>query len=178
MPIIPGSVVVNANGTLGNATIAPATADSTARAIMAELTSTANFGADNDHPDMTFTFPQGAEAVPLLRGYASLANRIGAVVAQPSRTPVGAGAYAVLVSDVLVAKTGITGGGDAITIPNNATLRDGRSITFKDESGTATANNITITATGLTIDGAANYVINVNFGKVTLYSDGTNWFTR
>lgn len=162
----------------GTLTPPPALADNTARAILAELV--AHFGDDNDQGDLKFTMPSGAGAYLLLRGLAILANRIGAVIAQPSRTPVDnlVDPYTVLISDVLIAKTAIGAGGDTITIPNNSTLRDGRSITIKDESKTAATKNITIVATGLTIDGAANYVINTDCGKVTLYSDNTTWFTR
>lgn len=54
---------------------------------------------------------------------------------------------------------------------------NGRVITVKDESGAAGTNNITIATEGSeTIDGAATSVISTNYGSVTVYSDGTNWF--
>ncbi len=43
--------------------------------------------------------------------------------------------------------------------------------------GGAATNNITVTPQTGTIDGAANVVINTNYGSVRTYSDGTNWFT-
>lgn len=59
-----------------------------------------------------------------------------------------------------------------------ATLLSGRTIIVKDESGLAGTNNITVATQGAeTIDGAATFVINTNYGLVRLYSDGTNWFT-
>jgi hypothetical protein len=63
----------------------------------------------------------------------------------------------------------------ACTLPS-AVSRAGVPLTFKD-LGQATANPITLTATGGdTIDGAATYVLNNNFAWVTLvpFNDGTN----
>jgi len=52
-----------------------------------------------------------------------------------------------------------------------------RIIIVKDQSGGAGINNITIATQGAeTIDGAATAVIAANYGQVTLYSNGTNWF--
>lgn len=57
-------------------------------------------------------------------------------------------------------------------IPSNS----GRKITIKDESGGAGSNAISVVTTG-TIDGAVSpYVINTNYGSVTLVMDGTNWY--
>lgn len=52
----------------------------------------------------------------------------------------------------------------------------GRKITITDESGGAQVNNITITTGGPFINGNINYVINTNYGSVTLVFDGSNWF--
>ena len=47
---------------------------------------------------------------------------------------------------------------------------------IKDETGSAGANNITISTEGShNIDGLASYTINSNRGKICIYSDGTNW---
>jgi len=55
----------------------------------------------------------------------------------------------------------------------------GRYFIIKDESGTAGTNFITIATQGTeTIDGQASIQIAINYGFVTVYSDGTNWFTR
>lgn len=51
----------------------------------------------------------------------------------------------------------------------------GRVIIIKDNSGAALVNNITITPAAGNIDGAANYVINTNYGSVTLIYNGTQW---
>lgn len=57
-----------------------------------------------------------------------------------------------------------------------AELPAGDTITIKDESGGAATNNITVTPVSENIDGAPTHVINTNFGYVTLYSDGSNYF--
>lgn len=49
----------------------------------------------------------------------------------------------------------------------------------KDESGNASVNNIIITTEGSeTIDGAASIAITADYGIATLYSNGTNVFSR
>ncbi len=57
-----------------------------------------------------------------------------------------------------------------------AELPAGDTITIKDESGGAATNNITVTPASETIDGNATHVISTDFGSVTLYSNGTNYF--
>ena len=50
--------------------------------------------------------------------------------------------------------------------------------TVKDESGGALINNITVNTPGSeTIDGAASYVINTNYGSMSFIYDGSNYFT-
>jgi hypothetical protein len=94
------------------------------------------------------------------------------------RTTSGAGAYAVVNTDFIVAKTGITGGGDTVTLPVAALAGVGKVFHVKDESGTAAANNITVDGNGAeTINGAASTVISTNYGSVSVYCDGANWFT-
>lgn len=94
------------------------------------------------------------------------------------RTTSAAGAYTVLVTDYIIAKTGITGGGDAVTLPLISAAKTGQVFIISDESGTAAANNITITASGADlIEGAGTKVLNTNYGAVRLYSTGTAWKT-
>lgn len=52
----------------------------------------------------------------------------------------------------------------------------GQVLTFKDESGAAAVNNITITPTAGTIDGAASYVMSINYQAINVIFDGTNFF--
>lgn len=67
-----------------------------------------------------------------------------------------------------------------ITLPDTSSTplkpRKGQCFKFKDQSGGAAANNITITPNGGTIDGAGSYVISTNFGYAEIMFDGTNYF--
>ena len=66
----------------------------------------------------------------------------------------------------------------AISINLNGDQIVGQEYIVKDESGGAATNNITITPNlGALIDGAATYVIDQDYGSVTLKFDGTNFFT-
>jgi len=78
--------------------------------------------------------------------------------------------YIIGITDTSVART--------ITLPT-AALASGKTYVIKDESGVAATNNITVVgAGGETFDGAANTVISTNYGGVTVYSDGSNWFIQ
>ena len=56
--------------------------------------------------------------------------------------------------------------------------KEGNIIMVKDESGGAGTNNITVATEGTeTVDGATSKVINLNYGVLRFYSNGTNWFT-
>jgi hypothetical protein len=68
---------------------------------------------------------------------------------------------------------GTRSGAAAITLPTNTA---GRMLVVKDEQGNAGTSNITITPASGTIDGAASYVLSQNYGSITLYGNGTNWF--
>jgi len=64
-------------------------------------------------------------------------------------------------------------GGVTITLPP---ALGSRMISIKDIAGNAAANHITISPAAGNIDGAASYVLNLNFAGVLLGSDGSNWF--
>ncbi|OGP10433.1 MAG: hypothetical protein A2048_01330 [Deltaproteobacteria bacterium GWA2_45_12] len=66
-----------------------------------------------------------------------------------------------------------------INIPPATMVGSGKVYRVKDESGGASvANPITIDPNGpQTIDGASTNVINSGYGKISLISDGSNWFT-
>ena len=51
----------------------------------------------------------------------------------------------------------------------------GKVYVVKDCDGDANTNNITVTATGSTIDGAASAVINTNYGSLNFVFNGTEW---
>lgn len=90
------------------------------------------------------------------------------------RTTVADVAYTSLVADNLIAYTSLTAP-RAVTLTAPIALAQ---VTIKDEAGTAGTNNITITPVSGTIDGAANKVINANYGFLRIYYNGTNWFTN
>lgn len=93
------------------------------------------------------------------------------------RTASGAGSYAALTTDYIIAKTGITGGGDTISLPAAATAGTGKVYIIKDESGTAATNNIVINPNGSElIDGLLTFSIDADFGAIELYTNGTAWF--
>lgn len=95
------------------------------------------------------------------------------------RTTVADAAYTVLNSDLLVVYTSLTAA-RAVTLPaQGGTLPAGQELTIKDESGSCDGTKtITITPPSGTIDGASSVVINTAYGKATVYTNGTNWFTR
>lgn len=90
-------------------------------------------------------------------------------------TPVTAN-YTILLTDRLIAYTAIAAA-RVVSLPNATTCAN-QVFTVKDEAGNAATNNLTITpGFTQTIDGAATLVINTNYGKVSFYSNGTQWFT-
>ena len=95
-----------------------------------------------------------------------------------NRTASGAGNYTILVSDYIIAVTGITAAGDTYTLPAAATAGAGKVFVIKDEGGNADATDkITIDGDGAeTIDGAASHDIVNAYGSVTLYCNGSAWF--
>ena len=93
-------------------------------------------------------------------------------------TTISAATYDLLVTDYIlnVAYTG-TGEVTSLTLPT-AQVEAGRIIKIVDTGGNASTNNITIDTEGSeTINGEATYVIDVDYGVVELYCDGTNWFS-
>jgi len=61
-----------------------------------------------------------------------------------------------------------------ITLP---AVFNGKTITIKDISGTASVNHITLLRAGSAlIDGQTQLIINSDYASVSLISDGTNWF--
>ncbi|MEC5142889.1 hypothetical protein [Chitinophaga sp. 212800010-3] len=68
-----------------------------------------------------------------------------------------------------------TSGALTITLPAPGTIA-GRMYTIKKIGTGGIDNQLTITASGGTIDGSANYIIYNDWTFVTLQTDGTNWF--
>lgn len=85
--------------------------------------------------------------------------------------------YTALTTDMIVSYTSISAA-RVLTLPS-VSAASGRSITIKDQSGSCSiTNTITITPASGNIDGAGTLVLNSSYGKATVYSNGTNWFTR
>jgi hypothetical protein len=90
------------------------------------------------------------------------------------RTEVAVSSYNIGSGDIYLAcktlQTSIT-----LNLPS-ASGYEGRIYFVKDEDGNAGMNNITIAASGLErIDGMSNIVLNRNFDKYALISNGTGW---
>ncbi|HEY1644939.1 MAG TPA: hypothetical protein VGF75_00965, partial [Candidatus Saccharimonadales bacterium] len=101
----------------------------------------------------------------------------GGQVVKQDVTLVAPGSYTVLVSDYIV-KFDTTSAAASALLPNpNAPSNGGQVFIFKDWAGNAGTNNITITVDGgANIDGASSYVINSDYGSVTVFSDSFNYF--
>lgn len=98
--------------------------------------------------------------------------RYGRVTTATDYTPVG--------TDYLVSVTS-TASPRVITLQAPAifggTSAASRFLLVKDESGGAGTNNITITPTSSTIDGAASKTISTNYGAIIIYCNGTEFFS-
>jgi hypothetical protein len=89
-------------------------------------------------------------------------------------TTSAAGNYTVLVTDKVIFKSGITGGGDTVTLPSGAAT--GQVFIIKDSGGNASTDSITIATAGAeTIDGVSTYSIRQDYQSVTVIFDGTNY---
>lgn len=87
----------------------------------------------------------------------------------------GAGNYNILTTDFWIGKTGITGGGDTLTLPA-ASGNTGKAFVIHDESGTAATNNITINvASSGTIDGQSSIIITANNGTLRVFCNGSSY---
>lgn len=82
--------------------------------------------------------------------------------------------YTAVAGDYLIGVTS-TAAARTITLPGASAA--GTVYIVKDESGGAGTNNITVQGATGNIDGAATKVINTNYGSVSVFSDGTNYFT-
>lgn len=96
-------------------------------------------------------------------------------------TPSSAGNYQVLSDDYIVSKTGVSPGGDTVTLPLLSAAATGQAFIVSDESGTASeANPIIVDGSGAElIDGEPSISITVPYGFLRLYKNnaGTQWKT-
>lgn len=82
--------------------------------------------------------------------------------------------YSVLTTDYIVAVTS-TSAARTITLPASPTTN--QIFVIKDESGAASINNISIVVSGgANIDGTATLIINTNYGAVSVYWNGSQYF--
>ena len=84
--------------------------------------------------------------------------------------------YTVQTEDYIIGVTS-TAAARTITLPNSG-ISAGHTYVIKDESGAAGTNNINVVVSGgtKTVDGVTSYPINVNYGSITVYYNGTNYF--
>jgi len=84
--------------------------------------------------------------------------------------------YVVLASDYLI---GITSTAAPRTVTLLASPHLDQHFIIKDESGAANTNNITVTVAGgaINIDGATTFVMNVAYGSIEVYWNGSQYFT-
>lgn len=98
-----------------------------------------------------------------------------------TRTVVNSTTYTVLSTDDIIAVTYTTTGTCTVTLPAISSVGEIK-LSIVDEGGNSGNNNITVAyASGdflLGLNGNANtYLINSNYGSITLYNDGGNsWF--
>jgi hypothetical protein len=96
------------------------------------------------------------------------------------RTTVADIGYTALVTDQLIAYTSLTGT-RTVSLPaaaGFATAATNQWFVIKDEAGTAGTNNIVIDPNAAElIDGAATKSITTNYGSLSIYTNGTAWFT-
>lgn len=96
------------------------------------------------------------------------------------RTEVDATTYTATQDDDVIAVVHTATAGVTITLPEISTLQGSKvmKLVVVDEGGNAEVNNITITPSGSdTISGQANFLIDLDYNTVSLYSNGTSaWF--
>ncbi len=132
----------------------PTGADSTVTGPTGPIGDTGPTGADS-----TVTGPTGPT------GSTGAPGGLVVPVTNVTTTP-----YNVLISDYVVAVN--VAGASSVVLPASAT---GTVFVVKDDSGAASVNNITITATGANIDGVGSQTINANYGSYTMVYNGTQW---
>ena len=72
-----------------------------------------------------------------------------------------------------------TSGGAVTVTLGSAMVTEGAHVIINDEGGAAATNAITIDTEGSeTVDGATSQSIGSDYGTLTLYSDGANWFSK
>jgi len=100
-----------------------------------------------------------------------------ASITLPNVSPVtvvtSAGPYNVTSTDYIVVVNQSVGAAMTVNLPG--TPSTGRTVIIKDGKGDASTNNITITPSTGNIDGAATYVMSVNYSSAMVVYNGIEW---
>lgn len=91
------------------------------------------------------------------------------------RTAVSNVNYTVSTSDHIIAYTSLSAA-RTVTLPD-ASLVSGVTFVIKDESGSAGTYAINIVTASGVIDGLSSKTLNVAYGSLRFYSNGSNWFS-
>lgn len=84
--------------------------------------------------------------------------------------------YTVLDTDNYVGMTS-TSAAVSVVLPTPSSDNKGQIYTVKDESGGAATHNITVTVSGgSNIDGSSSAIISSNYGSISFYCNGTQWY--
>jgi len=128
--------------------------------VVSDLAYSASWNGNTDAPSKNAVYDK-IETISALSNY--------------SITTSAAGNYTVLTSDEVILKTGITSGGDVVTLPSGAAT--GQVFTIKDSSGAAnSADIIRIETAGTeTIDGSSTFAMQTSYESTTFIFDGTNY---
>jgi hypothetical protein len=100
-------------------------------------------------------------------------NISNAVIKNKVAVVTSGASYTVDPLDDVVIVNKETGSATTVTLPASPTV--GEVVTVKDGKGDAATNNVTVAGNGKNIDGAASYVLNNNYGAVSLVYNGTQW---
>lgn len=124
--------------------------------------------------DGAYTFPtaDGTAGQALITNGAGVLS-FGSTSSLYVYTAVAASPYVVAASDEFLSVN--TGSAITIQLPNAPSA--GRAYVIKDRTGTASANNITVTTVGgvVNIDGATSYLITNDYGSVHVLFNGTSY---
>jgi len=128
--------------------------------VVSDLAYSASWNGNTDAPSKNAVYDK-IETISALSNY--------------SITTSAAGNYTVLTSDEVILKTGITSGGDVVTLPSGAAT--GQVFTIKDSSGAANSVDIIRieTAGTETIDGSSTFAMQTSYESTTFIFDGTNY---
>lgn len=122
---------------------------------------TASGSASNDFSGSSGTFKTSTGVTTISGGQIVL-----------TRVVTAAGAVTVTSADYAVVVNKASGASTTVNLPSGVT---GTVFVIKDGKGDANTNNITVTPAAGNIDGSGTYVINSNYGSVTLVYNGTQW---